>query len=133
MYHQVTAAVTSHSTAAKPARSWMSGLVIDRGNRNGSDHFLGTCGEDGLPASRATCQRQARPNRVRSVYRQASTQIEQPPLEKPPFRLLSREFERPVVGGLGFLGASKPATQIGAGGVRQVVVAQIAAGEDGVD
>ncbi len=53
--------------------------------------------------------------------------------EKPPLGLLLRERERALVGGARVADASKPATQICPCGMRQPVVDEIAAFENGVD
>ena len=55
------------------------------------------------------------------------------PLEKPPFCMLLGERERPFVGGARIADASKPATQICPRCMRQPVVDEIAAFENGVD
>jgi hypothetical protein len=53
--------------------------------------------------------------------------------EAPPLRRLLRKGERPLIGLPGLLPAPQPAKQVGAGGMGQVVVAEVAAVEDGVD
>src|SRR3954469_23259251 len=53
--------------------------------------------------------------------------------EESTFWVQFRQFERAVVGGSGVGGLAEAAQEIGAGGVRQAVIPQIAAREDGVD
>ena len=54
-------------------------------------------------------------------------------LEKPPLRLLPREGEGALVGRAGVVVPSEPAAEIGARGMGEVIVRQIAAREDRID
>ena len=69
-----------------------------------------------------------RSRRWRSLL--SSPQLRQPPLEETPLRLLLGEAERPLVGGPGLRRSPEPPAEVGPRGVGQVVVGQLAAGQD---
>src|SRR3954467_6788300 len=60
-------------------------------------------------------------------------QLAQAPLEEAALGLLAGEGEGARVGGAGVRGPSQAAEEVGAGGVREVVVGQLAAREEDVD
>src|SRR5580704_17308739 len=68
------------------------------------------------------------PDRPASVQ-----QFAQPSLEEASLRPLSREGESPLVGGPGLGGSPEPPAQLRPRRVGQVIVGQLAAGEDRVD
>ena len=57
----------------------------------------------------------------------------EPSLQKPSFRLLASEGERPFVGLAGLLSSSQSTTEFGAGRMGQVVLRQFAAMQNGFD
>jgi hypothetical protein len=59
-------------------------------------------------------------------------QVTQPPIEKPAFWFLLRQFQRPLIGGPGVRRFPQPTTEIRPRGMAQVIVRQIAVREDGV-
>src|SRR5689334_13745852 len=64
---------------------------------------------------------------------QVRGELSQPSLEKAPLRLLAREAERPLVGHSSIRGPPQAPTQVRPSGVRQVIIVQVAAREEGID
>ena len=92
-------------------------------SRIGRDHRRSAPASDSRSAGRGSTRAQLEP----------LGELGQPPLEKPPLRLLPREREGALVRGAGVRRSPEPPAQLRARGVRETVVQQIAALEDGVD
>src|SRR5207248_148543 len=60
-------------------------------------------------------------------------QLRQPAFEKPPFRLLPRQLQGPLIGNAGLGDFSQPPTQVGPSRVSQIIVGQFAPHEDRLD
>lgn len=62
-----------------------------------------------------------------------SEQFAKPPLEKPAFRGLPGQLERPLVGLSRVFGVTEAPAQVGPGRVREVVIIQITGRKQGID